>query len=349
MVVGRANFSEERTMLLARGGSNAPDGYAEDFVLEIGVDGGHILRSIPQGVDALKAFGSVAFDGGGEIGPTPAGNGIFAQGQNGVVGCDYAFVRNKSLENRAGGLLASPLGIPAAGAGVVGLAGGLGVFGLGATGVVGYEAATPRDIAFETAFKAGVCGVGPMGVTGTGPIAGVFGLGSTGTAGVGVLATGGPTGGTAVSATSGPGGNGVVAAAIAGAGGIGVVATGDTGMSATGGLASGLDVTGVTFGVDAVGTVGPAIRATSKGNRGGIFRSTSVAQVHLQPISVPLGGGPGNPLLSGAALAGDLIALSEFEGPRRSTVELWFCTVSGTPANPTTGVPAAPGNWVKLA
>lgn len=185
MVVGRTNKSEERTLLLATNGENAPDGYEEDFVLHVGTDNDMVLVSTPRGVDAIHAKGTVAFPTGGQIGTIPAGNGIISQGLNGVVGYVHAMARDRNLENSIGaGLLGVGDGVSA------------GVFGVGQNGIVGYEQATARDLAFEASQKAGVLGRGETGVSGDGANGpGVFGRGLPGVHGVsgrgpGVLADG---------------------------------------------------------------------------------------------------------------------------------------------------------------
>ena len=185
MVVGRTNKSEERTLLLATNGENAPDGYGEDFVLYVGTDTDAVLVSIPRGVDAIHAKGTVELPTGGHIGTIPAGNGIISQGLNGVVGYVHAMARDRTLENSIGaGLLG------------VGSSVSAGVFGVGQNGVVGYEQATARDLVFEASQKAGVLGRGDTGVSGDGANGpGVFGRGLPGVHGVssggpGVLADG---------------------------------------------------------------------------------------------------------------------------------------------------------------
>jgi hypothetical protein len=200
MTVGRTNKSEERTLLVA---VNAPNGYADDFVLSVSSANDMLIKSTPIGVDAIHAKGTVPTPTGGAIGTIPAGNGIIAQGINGVVGYIHAAARNRPLENSVG-------------AGVLGVGGGTfpGVFGTGQNGVVGIEQATSRDLAFEAAQKAGVLGRGETGVSGDGANGpGVFGRGLPGVHGV---STGGPGG-----ATGGPG--------VLAEGQTGVIATGDDG------------------------------------------------------------------------------------------------------------------------
>ena len=203
MVVGRTNKSEERTLLLATNGENAPNGYEEDFVLNVSTENDMVLVSTPRGVDAIHAKGTVSFPTGGLIGTIPAGNGIISQGINGVVGYVHAMARDRNLENSVG-------------AGLLGVGSGtsVGVFGIGQNGIVGYEQATARDLAFEVAQKAGVLGRGETGVSGDGANGpGVFGRGLPGVQGessggpgvlaegqTGVVATG--NGGAGVHATS---------------------------------------------------------------------------------------------------------------------------------------------------
>jgi len=192
LAVGRTNKSEERTLLIAVNNENAPNGYADDFVLNVSTANDMVLVSTPRGVDAIHAKGTVST-------PTaPAGNGIISQGINGVVGYVHAMARNRPLENSVG-------------AGLVGVGGSTspGVFGSGRNGIVGYELATPRDLAFEAAQKAGVLGRGETGVSGDGANGpGVFGRGLPGvrgdsTGGPGVLARGQT--GLNATGTAGPG------------------------------------------------------------------------------------------------------------------------------------------------
>jgi hypothetical protein len=182
MTVGRTNKSEERTLLIAING--APNGYADDFVLNVSSANDALITSMPRGVDAIHAKGTVP-TAGGSMGTIPAGNGIISQGINGVVGYIHAMARNRTLENSVG-------------AGLLGVGGVTfpGVFGTGQNGVVGYEQATSRDLAFEAAQKAGVLGRGETGVSGDGANGpGVFGRGLPGvrgesSGGPGVLAEG---------------------------------------------------------------------------------------------------------------------------------------------------------------
>jgi hypothetical protein len=178
MTVGRTNKSEERTILVATG--DAPNGYADDFVLSVSIQNDAVLTSTPgRGVDAIHAKGTLPSPTGGAMGTIPAGNGIIAQGINGVAGYVHATSRNRSLENSVGaGLLG------------VGSAASPGVFGTGQNGVVGIEQTTTRDSAFEAAQKAGVLGRGETGVSGDGANGpGVFGRGLPGVQG---QSSGGP-------------------------------------------------------------------------------------------------------------------------------------------------------------
>ena len=195
MTVGRTNKSEERTILVATG--DAPNGYADDFVLSVSIQNDAVLTSTPgRGVDAIHAKGTLPFTSGSPgMGTIPPGNGIIAQGSNGVVGYVHAMTRNRILENSVI-------------AGVVGIAGGTsppatttpspspGVFGIGRNGVVGIEQTTTRDLVFEAAQRAGVLGRGETGVSGDGANGpGVFGRGVPGiqgesAGGPGVLAEG---------------------------------------------------------------------------------------------------------------------------------------------------------------
>jgi hypothetical protein len=186
MVVGRTNESEERTRLVAINGDNAPGGYSDDFVLDVGVANGHVLTDGAHGVDGIHTTGSTPLPTGGVIGTLPPGNGLVARGLNGIVGYVHAALRDKTEESNAQ-------------AGVLGEGGtnSAGVFGRGQNGVVGYEQNTSRDTPFESAEKAGVLGCGETGVSGKGTNgAGVHGRGLPGvhgqcdTNGPGVLAQG---------------------------------------------------------------------------------------------------------------------------------------------------------------
>lgn len=157
MVVGRTNESEERTILVATNGENAPDGYAEDFVFRVSIEGDHVLVTDSHGVDAINAKGSVSFPTGGMIGTIPPGNGVVGQGLNGIVGYVHAAMRNKNEEMDVG---SGVLGIGGAGA--------IGVFGRGVNGVIELEQSTPRDPSFEANEMAGVLGRGQTGVSGDG-------------------------------------------------------------------------------------------------------------------------------------------------------------------------------------
>jgi hypothetical protein len=171
MVVGRTNRSEERTILVAQNGDNAPDGYAEDFVLSVSTVDDKVLPTDSHGVDAIHAKGTVAFPTGGAIGTIPAANGVVGQGLNGIVGYVHPATRDKSTEQDSH---AGVLG--------VGAPNDAGVLGRGLNGVVGYEQGTSRDSAFEAQETAGIVGVGPNGVSGK--ATGGFGVHGIGTPGV---------------------------------------------------------------------------------------------------------------------------------------------------------------------
>ena len=80
MVVGRTNRSEERTILVAQNGDNAPDGYAEDFVLSVSTVGDKVLPTNSHGVDAIHAKGTVAFPTGVRLAPYRRPTGLLAKG-----------------------------------------------------------------------------------------------------------------------------------------------------------------------------------------------------------------------------------------------------------------------------
>ncbi|QEU90798.1 hypothetical protein [Streptomyces kanamyceticus] len=159
MVVGRTNESEERTILVAKGGGDALDGYGEDFVLRVAIENDKVLRDASEGVDALHAKGTIAFPG------QPAGNGMVATGANGVVGYVHGAPRDKAQEQQvqAGVLGAGGTALP-------------GVFGRGTPGVLGYGQGAARDAAWEAADPSAVLGraVG-IGVRGKGDDGGVRG------------------------------------------------------------------------------------------------------------------------------------------------------------------------------
>jgi hypothetical protein len=202
MDVGRTNESEVGTRLVAIpnpvgvfGGGDAPDGYAEDYVLDVALKDDFVLTTEPvHGVDAIHATGSIAKTIGGETGTQPPGNGIVARGVNGIVGYVQTAARNVAEEQVMQ-------------AGVLGEGGGAnaGVVGRGQTGVVGCQGLSSRDPSLESSENAGVIGFGGIGVTGIGSSGpGVHGIGTIpgasglpgvhgeSTDGVGVLADGSP-------------------------------------------------------------------------------------------------------------------------------------------------------------
>jgi hypothetical protein len=176
LAVGRTNSSEERTIVVA---TTAKAGYADDFVVFVGVKDGKVLRTVAEGVDGVHATGSVAFPTGGMIGTIPAGNGLVGTGLNGVVGYVHAQPRDKDEEKRVQ-------------AGVFGSGGAApGVFGRGAAGVVGYSGTVPRDTAWEAEGSAGVRGGSDdVGVRGKGDAGGVQGVSERSFGVEGVGATG---------------------------------------------------------------------------------------------------------------------------------------------------------------
>ena len=209
MTVGRTNKSEERTLLVA---TRAPNGYADDFVLSVSIENDAVLTSTPgRGVDAIHAKGTLPLPTGSTtMGTIPPGNGIIAQGNNGVVGYIHATTRNRTLENS---VVAGVVGIAGGASAIGGVGPSPGVFGIGRNGVVGIEQATTRDLAFEAAQKAGVLGRGETGVSGDGANGpGVFGRGLPGVQG---QSSGGP----------------------------GVLAEGQTGVHATGNKGAGVQAT----------------------------------------------------------------------------------------------------------
>ncbi|MFI6051314.1 hypothetical protein ACIBCO_14635 [Streptomyces violascens] len=159
MVVGRTNESEERTILVAKGGEGALDGYEEDFVLRVAIENDKVLRGVSEGVDAINARGTIAFPG------QAAGNRMVATGANGVVGYVHGAPRDKAQEQqvRAGVLGTGDTALP-------------GVFGHGAPGVLGYAQGAARDTAWEAADPSAVLGrAGGIGVRGKGNDGGVRG------------------------------------------------------------------------------------------------------------------------------------------------------------------------------
>lgn len=173
-VVGRTNVSEDRTLLLASNGDEAPNGYEDDFVLNVSTKNDKVLVVHPEGVDAIHAKGTISYATGGSMGTIPAGNGIVAQGLNGAVGYVHGVPRDRPLEKSVGaGLLG--LGNPSS----------PGIFGTGTSGVVGYDSVTSRDTAFEGTHASGVVGVGERGISGNGTNGpGVLGHGVPGVHGV---------------------------------------------------------------------------------------------------------------------------------------------------------------------
>lgn len=164
-VVGRTNKSEERSLLVAINGD--PDGYQTDFVLDVSIEGNQILRTTPEGVDAIHATGTISLPTGGAVGTIPEGNGVVGRGLNGLVGYVHGAARDRNIERDAH-------------AGALGVGGGAspGVFGRGVNGVVGYEDTAARDTAWEGADPSGVIGNGGnagFGVRGIGGNGGVKG------------------------------------------------------------------------------------------------------------------------------------------------------------------------------
>ncbi|RCH61648.1 hypothetical protein DT019_37325 [Streptomyces sp. SDr-06] len=159
MVVGRTNQSEERTILVAKAGDGALDGYGEDFVLRVAIENDKVLRGTSEGVDAIHAKGTIAFPG------QAAGNGMVATGANGVVGYVHGAPRDKEQEQQVQ-------------AGVLGFGGTAlpGVFGRGAPGVLGYGQGAARDAAWEAADPSAVLGRAEgVGIRGKGEDGGVRG------------------------------------------------------------------------------------------------------------------------------------------------------------------------------
>ncbi|MFD7165182.1 hypothetical protein [Streptomyces violascens] len=163
MVVGRTNGSEERTVLVAKGGADG--GYGEDYVLRVAIEGDQVLRFVHEGVDAVHTKGTVALPLGGSLGTVPPGNGLVATGANGVVGYVHAAPRDKPHEQQvqAGVLGSGTAALP-------------GVFGRGAAGVVGYSSGAARDTSWEAADPSAVLGRATgIGVRGKGDDGGVRG------------------------------------------------------------------------------------------------------------------------------------------------------------------------------
>ena len=163
--VGETNYSEKRTLLVAIDGD--PDGYQDDFVLDVSIDGGRVLTKNPDGVDAIHATGTLSLPTGGAIGTIPEGNGVVARGLNGLVGYVHAAVRDRMDERDIH-------------AGVFGVGGTAspGVFGRGMDGVLGYPDGVPRDPVWDAAGPSGVGGNGGsagLGVRGMGGNGGVKG------------------------------------------------------------------------------------------------------------------------------------------------------------------------------
>jgi hypothetical protein len=158
IVVGRTNRSEVRTILVASRdeGEEAPNGYEADYVLGVGIKDG-ILQAAGSvgGIDAINALGSPA---GG-----PVGNGIVAQGLNGVVGYARAAMRNKSREGTAA---AGVFGIgDPGGPGVHGecAGGNAGVLGMGLGAGPGVRGVSPGGIGVVANGESGVFALGVQG------------------------------------------------------------------------------------------------------------------------------------------------------------------------------------------
>lgn len=159
-VVGRTNFSNARTRLIATEHGSDPDDhtpYELDFVLEVAIENGELSQT-GHALDAIHATG------------TYKGNGVVASGLNGLVGYSKVVPRDQELEGTLSGR------------GVLGI-GYIGVAGIGSDGA----GALARGIGvqgFGGLFSAGVdANGGPAhsGIVGDPP----------GKAGPGVDATGG--------------------------------------------------------------------------------------------------------------------------------------------------------------
>ena len=203
MVVGRTNYSEDRTLLVATNGGD----YEAGFILSVSATDDSLLVANSNGVDGIHAKGTKLLPTGGQT--IQPGNGILGQGLNGVVGYVHAGLRDHGVEIDVG-------------AGVLGIGGTstMGVFGTGTNGVVGYEQTTPRDRTFEAQEMAGVLGRGQIGVSGDGVNGpGVHGRGLPGVQG---------------ELSGGPGvlGQGVTGVMGEGNGGAGVQASSDTEQAA---------------------------------------------------------------------------------------------------------------------
>jgi hypothetical protein len=191
MQVGQTNESEIGSRLV---GITAKGGYAQDYVLDVALKDDFVLTTGTEGVDAIHAKGSIVKSPG-----IQAGNGIVAQGVNGIVG--YVHEATADLGTRD---LTEEQNMQA---GVLG-EGGIhkaGVVGRGQTGVVGCHGLASRDAGVEGTENAGVVGYGDIGVTGIGRNGpGVHGIGTqpAGLSGfVGVL---GESNGTGVQAKGSP-------------------------------------------------------------------------------------------------------------------------------------------------
>jgi hypothetical protein len=298
MVVGRTNESEERTILIATNGENAPIGYEADFVLN--VEAAEELFT-DHGVDGVRAK-AFTVDG-----PNPAGSGVVGRGLNGIVGYPHAVPRDKALEADAQAGVFGMGGTNAAG--VFGR-GQTGVFGRGQNGVVGYEQTTERDNAarsFEGNEHAGVLGCGPTGVSG---LSKVLGGGS-----------------------GGPGVHGVGTPGIRGDG-----TDGNPGVSGDGGDGGGIGVLGQGHDGPAIFGISEGDHAGIFDSRLSHDGKRIEAQVSLIPINSVDPANPGRRISDPAQLtkadAGDLCVTitQDVSTNNRPIAALWFCTESAGPA-----------------
>jgi hypothetical protein len=313
-VVGRTNFSNARTRLIAtEHGSNPHDHtpYELDFVLEVAIENGELSQT-GHALDAIHATG------------TSKGNGVVASGMNGLVGWSNAPPR---APQSLGPGVSPNLDAGVLGIGLIGVAGigrdrgRLETIGIGVKGIGGVS-------------SAGVDALGGSGLVGDPAGPGVSAKGGSSlsdpsvTGGAGVSAEGGDSfaeGGPGVSAVGGMGG---------GPGGPGVLGHGGPGVFATGlNGAPGVHGIGTTRGPNV--TSGPGVTGESDHEQGGVFQSRTKAQLWLMPLNKK------DPWqLQRDAKAGELLVL-QTTGERGTTItSLWFCTVGG---------PASQSDWKQIA
>ena len=255
----------------------------------------------------------------------PAGIGLLARGGRLLDNSEGAATTNRAPNGPgvigcAGGAPLPDIGVGNA-AGSTAVASNVGVFGQGGDAVAEVNAGTPNFVLGALTAGAGVVGRGGVsksnGTTPTHPPTDVSVI--PGGEGAGVIGLGGS----------------VVTPTLAGAVNAGVFGELTSGSGVSGLSTDGIGVTGVSTTSPGVSGVNlssdpaasaPGVTGFAAANCGGVFSSSSLAQLSLTPIAIS-----GTPTIEG--LPGDLLATID----RANVAHLWFCKVAGTTS------------WVQLA